>query len=94
MALDEDNGILAQIRGDVIGTAAARLPRAGSDQPLELTAEVDAGHPLGLVRIRYRAQQHRHGKSRSWFWVAMHAEQVAVSQDPPPHLPPAPAPPS
>lgn len=76
---DDDNGILAQIRGDVIGATAARLPRAGLDQPPELTAEVDAGHPLGLVRIRYRSQQHRHGKSRTWFWVALHAAQVPIS---------------
>lgn len=78
MALDEDNGILAQIRGDVIGSAASRLPRPGLDRPPELTAEADAGQPLGLVRIRYRAQQHRHGKSRTWFWVAVHAAAVSA----------------
>lgn len=79
MTADEDNGILAQIRGDVIGAAAARLPRAGSDQPPELTADVDAGPPVGLVRIRYRLQRHRHGKSQTWFWVAVHAEKVLIS---------------
>lgn len=74
MSLDEDNGILSQLRGDVIGSAAARLPRAGSDQPPELTADVDAGPPVGPVRIRYRLQRHRHGKSQTWFWVAVHAD--------------------
>lgn len=77
MSVDEYNGILSQLRGDVIGSAAARLPRAGSDQPAEVTADVEAGQPVGLVRIRYRAHQHRHGKSRTWFWVAVHAERLA-----------------
>lgn len=81
-AAEEDNGILAQIRGDVIGSAASRLPRAGLDQPTELTAEADAGQPLGLVRIRYRLQRHRHGKSQTWFWVAVHAESCATSARP------------
>lgn len=82
MALNEDNGILAQVRGDVIGATAASLPRAGLDQSTELTAEVDAGQPLGRVRIRYRLQHHRHGKSQTWFWVAVHAEICATSARP------------
>lgn len=79
MSLDDDNGILAEIRGDVIGAAAARLPRAGRDQVAELVADADAGPPLGMVRIRYQAKRHRHGKSQSWFWVAVHAEKVSNS---------------
>lgn len=74
---DEPNGILPLISGEVSGrTARELLPRPGAGQPAERVVEVDAGHPNGLVRIKCRLMRHRHGKSVSWFWTAVHAERV------------------
>lgn len=73
---DEPNGILPLILGEVIGQTAQSLPRPGPDQPTERTVEVDSGRPHGVVRIRYRLVRHKHGKSVSWFWTAVHAERV------------------
>lgn len=74
--MDQPNGILPLIRGDIIGSAARGLPPPGEDQPAELLADVDSGPPYGLVRIRYRLMRHKHGKSISWFWTAVHAEKL------------------
>lgn len=74
---DEPNGILPLILGDVIGrTARELLPRPGAGQPAERVVEVDTGRPHGLIRIRYRLMRHKHGKSETWFWTAVHAERV------------------
>ena len=73
---DDQNGILPLILGEVIGQTAQSLPRPGPDQPTERAVEVDSGRPHGVVRIRYRLVRHKHGKSVSWFWTAVHAERV------------------
>lgn len=69
----DNNGILALVPGAAIGAGSRSLPAPGAGRPLELDAVVDAGEP-GVVRIRYRLQSHRHGKSQTWFWTAFYAE--------------------
>ena len=76
---EEDNGILAQIGGALIGKTSSQLPPAGPDSPEFLATEVDAGPPHGTVVIRYQLQRHRRGKSATWFWVAVHAERAPIS---------------
>lgn len=81
---DEPNGILPLIDGALIGrTAREQLPPAAAGQPETIEIEVDSGNHLGQVRIRYRLLRSRHGKSRGWFWTAVHAEQAKKSPDGP-----------
>lgn len=75
---DDPNGILAQLQGPTISDGNKLLPRPDETQagdPVR-SVEIDAGRPLGLVRIRYRLMRHKHGKSINWFWTAVHAERV------------------
>jgi hypothetical protein len=71
--MDEDNGILAQIRGEYIARAANSLPptMAGEDTYASVEIEVPG---IGPVRIRFQLMSHRHGSGRSWFWTATFAE--------------------
>jgi hypothetical protein len=77
--VDSSNGILALLPGSVIGHAMKDLPPAGAGQPEELTVELKAGEPHGLVRIRYRLMRSRRGKSTNWFWTAVHAEPARAA---------------
>lgn len=79
MSPDEDNGILAQIGGALIGKTGSLLAPAGPESPEFLAVEVDAGPPHGTVVIRYQRQRHRRGKFATWFWVAVHAERTPIS---------------
>lgn len=73
---DRDNGILAQIRGEILGAAWKTLPPADHTELPERVVEIDAGPPLGMVRVRYRLARHKRGKDIHWFWVAFHAERL------------------
>lgn len=79
MNQEEDNGILAQIGGVLIGKTGSLLAPAGPESPEFVAAEVDAGPPHGTVVIRYQRQRHRRGKFATWFWVAVHAERAPIS---------------
>lgn len=74
--MEQPNGILPLIPGDIIGSAARNLPPPSDGQPMELLTDVDTGPPYGLVRIRYRLMRSRHGKSVNWFWTAVHAGKL------------------
>lgn len=74
--MEQPNGILPLIPGDIIGSTARSLPPPGDGQPTELLAEVNTGPAYGLVRIRYRLMRSRHGKSVNWFWTAVYAEKL------------------
>lgn len=77
--MNSDNGILAQVGGTFIaeGTKFLSPPAAGEVEPERRFAVVDVPH-LGPVRIRYRLNRYKHGRSWHWSWVAEHAE-TAVS---------------
>jgi len=72
----ENNGILALVPGAAIAAGSRSLPAPAAGRPPELEAEVDTGE-RGMVRIRYRLQSQRHGKSQTWFWTAFYAEPAA-----------------
>lgn len=72
--MDPDNGILTRVPGQYIASAAQQLPPAGEDQKAQPERQVLVEAPdLGWVRITYRLNTYRHGKSRHWHWVATHA---------------------
>lgn len=73
---DRDNGILAQIRGEILGAAWQTLPTADHTQQPELVVEVDAGPPHGMVRVRYKLMSHKRRRDVHWFWTPWHAERV------------------
>lgn len=70
-----DNGILAQVPGQFIAQASQTLPPAGTAEDRDYPVEIDAGH-LGAVRITFRKQKAKHGKSSHWFWSAKRAEKA------------------
>ena len=75
--MSTDNGILAWVPGDCIGAAANQLPRAGQAQPDQRDADVVVEVPdLGAVRITFRLNAYRHGRSRLWHWTAVRADLV------------------
>jgi hypothetical protein len=74
--MDEPNGILRLIPGQVIGSASNSFPKPGPGQPETMEAVVDGLDGRGMVRIRYQLKENRHGKSSTWAWMPIHAEQV------------------
>lgn len=72
------NGILARVGGQFVASGSERLPTPDADQEGQPTRAVDIPDvpDLGTVRITYRLNSYRHGRSRLWHWVAVHAEQV------------------
>jgi len=74
--MTEDNGILAQLDGGLIGGTVSHLPPAETSVEPKVWIDVQAAG-LGLVRIRYRRHRSKRGKSSYWFWVAEHAAKVA-----------------
>ncbi|NMM75399.1 hypothetical protein B2J88_20330 [Rhodococcus sp. SRB_17] len=70
-----DNGVLALIRGEEIAAASQRLPQPEQGLPERMTVDVDLLQH-GRVRITFRLTLHKRGKSRHWFWTAVHAEQL------------------
>lgn len=72
-----ENGILARVPGQYIASGSRQLPSAGEDQKDQPARGVLVEVPdLGWVRITYRLNTYRHGKSRHWHWVAAHAAHV------------------
>lgn len=70
-----DNGILAYVGGQYIAAGSAKLPAAKSSEPEERTAMLEVPD-LGLVRITYRLNSYKHGRSRHWHWLAVKADRV------------------
>ena len=70
------NGILTKVLADYIGQGADSLPEAGPDEPAERQAIVPGVPDLGDVRITYRLNSYKHGRSRRWHWLAVFAEKV------------------
>jgi hypothetical protein len=71
---DIDPGTLGQVPGVAIAHGSNTLPTAGPDSALAVV-EVDAGW-AGRMRITYRAQRMRHGRSSHWAWVAVSAQKL------------------
>lgn len=72
-----DNGILTRVLGQYIASGSQQLPPAGEDQQAQPERQVLVDLPdIGWVRITYRLNTYRHGKSRHWHWVAAHASHV------------------
>ena len=78
---DEPNGILRLIPGQVIGTASSGFPKPGPDQPETMEAVVDGLDGRGMVRIKYRLKENRHGKSSTWAWMPVYAEAASDKVD-------------
>jgi len=72
---DEDDGILAQIRGDYVAQAKNLLPPAIAGEDTHAAVELDVPG-IGRVRIRFELHSSRTGGARHWFWTATHAELV------------------
>jgi hypothetical protein len=71
--MDDDNGILAQIRGDYIARAENLLPPALAHEDTHAVIEIEVPS-IGHVRISFQLQSSGRGKSRHWFWTATDAE--------------------
>jgi hypothetical protein len=73
------NGILARVPGERIAEGSQQLPAPGPDQQAEPLRKVIVPdvRDLGPVSITYELNTYRHGKSRHWHWVAVHAEVIA-----------------
>ncbi len=69
------SGILARVPGEYVAKASDLLPKASTDGPKVMFAEIDAPY-VGRVRIRFEVFSHKHRKHHSVFWVAHHAEAV------------------
>ena len=70
------NGILAKVPAEFIAAGAKQLPQAAAGQSESAEALLQDLPHLGAVRISYRLNTYRHGKSRHWHWVAVRADQV------------------
>lgn len=83
--MESTNGILARVPGEVIGEAGHQLPAPSEEEMSdtlrgkapERTVTLRDVRELGTVRITYRLNTHKHGKSRRWHWLAVHADQVS-----------------
>lgn len=73
--MNDDNGLLAAVRGEFIAQASKQLPPAAVCTVSKMHAEIDADD-VGRVRIRFARFRHTHGRSAYWSWVAEHAEPV------------------
>jgi hypothetical protein len=73
--MTDDNGILAQLPGELIGGCKSHLPPAETSAEPKVWIDVQAG-ALGLLRIRYRRHRFRRGRSTHYFSVAEYAEKV------------------
>lgn len=69
------NGLLAYVSGDLLGAAAATLPKAAEGEPERRQVDLDVPG-RGRMRITYRLNTYRHGRSRRWHWVAERADLV------------------
>lgn len=70
------NGILASVPASFISAGSDQLPKAGPAEQAERKTVVQDVPDLGAVRITYRLNSYKHGKSRHWHWLAVHAEKV------------------
>jgi hypothetical protein len=70
-----DNGILAYVGGQFISQASDQLPPPGPAAPPEGKGVIEVPD-LGQVRITYRLNTYKRGKSRHYHWLAIHAEKV------------------
>jgi hypothetical protein len=76
---NEKNGYLAYVGGQFISDGARQLPPPSEKEQARPERVVTIEVPdLGAVRITYRLNTHRHGKSRHWHWLAVHAEEVQL----------------
>jgi hypothetical protein len=72
-----DNGILAKVPGEYIGEGSKRLPAACAEEATQPERSVTLTVPqLGEVRLTYRLNSYRHGRSRLWHWRAVRADQA------------------
>ncbi|KWR88743.1 hypothetical protein [Cupriavidus sp. IDO] len=74
---DAGNGILAQIRGDIISDVKRLLPPPTTEgQRQEVLMEVDG---IGPVRFYAQVNKVRHHKHSHLYWAAYRAEPVEAS---------------
>jgi len=68
-----DNGIMAQVSGDDLGTAGRALPPAGPDSPAFAKVDyVSVRH--GPIVVTFRLHKHTRRKHWTWFWTPCHVE--------------------
>lgn len=77
--MTSENGILARVPGQYIAAGGADLPAAGPEQESQPVRHVvvDDVPDLGAVRITYRLNSYRQGRSRRWHWLAVRADPDA-----------------
>ena len=68
-----DNGILASVPGQYIGTAVCQCPDARTATTDIHNINIDAGWVGRVVIVCKRVRDRRFGR---WFWTAVRAERV------------------
>lgn len=68
------NGILARVPGQFISAGSKQLPPAGAHEQAERQTVLPDVPDLGAVRITYRLNRYKHGRSWHWHWVAVRAD--------------------
>lgn len=76
-----ENGILTLVPGQCIAEGSRRLPPASDLERTVPVREVLVHQvpDLGDVRITYRLDTYRHGRSRRWYWLAIRADLAAAA---------------
>lgn len=74
------NGVLTRVLADEVASALHKLPTASSSQPQTMQADAHASLLRGDVRITFRLNSHKRGKSLHYFWSAFYAELLSSGQ--------------